>query len=837
MKKHLSLLFMLVAVVSISAQDYAGLLDKVVKFYGYQRAGLKSGTSGNLNNMNQHGGDNLDGHQLDGGWYDAGDYIKFGMPFGYSVYSLLKGYDVFPSQYTDNYKADNSAGADNIPDILNQCKYATDYLIKAVIDDKTIVRDVGQGQAEHDAPWSSVPNSGGRSGGMIYKCTGADIPAMYSACLALMSVLYKKYDAAYASQCSTKAVVAFKFARGKIEAGGVNNLYCDYQTDNSGNAFYYYYKPKDGEMQRQIADKMVAAGVELYRATGGVGDPIYKTWAQKPITENYNVMCYSFIGPLASFEAWRQGLAAPASLSHNVGFVANNIKTTGFFSGVYQNAGWGTARDISTAAFDFTLAYIATSAQAQRDSLLNRIKNHVNWVMGTFGQTKRCYIVGLSGGPTSVHYRPNSAGPQGGVVSGPDDAGGWANDGSAKYTEVALDYNAGIAGALAFLKALANPGSDIKMNGYFTATPSANVDFTSGSVKLEASFSKSVACTIKIVGGTGTKMLAQTGTSISQTWDGSADKGFFLSGESVTAQLHIDGNIIAYDMEKASPLSISIVKAKKIATTPSDVLVDNFEDGDTVSKINGKWRPIGSDMTSFAGKTILNFDTMNATKCVKVKCNVASDAPTTFAGIKATFNANETPTAIGDAKSIVFDMRGDKPGYVRVELAQSTITDSAFYGIKIPITTLPNTYRVNISDFSQPDWKTSDKSLDRNSITALRFVVYDSTGVIQLFLDNVYIESLNSATVTNVTSQMRSTLMPVVAGGALRYRMAPNANLPVDLTICDIVGRVVMKRTIKAGPGEVVSVSLSELPAGIFTVEHSIGGARMDRKMKITHVR
>jgi hypothetical protein len=115
--------------------------------------------------------------------------------------------------------------------------------------------------------------------------------------------------------------------------------------------------------------------------------------------------------------------------------------------------------------------------------------------------------------------------------------------------------------------------------------------------------------------------------------------------------------------------------------------------------------------------------------------------------------------------------------------------------------------------------------------------VYDSTGVVQLYLDNVYVESLNSATVTNVSQQMRSSFLPVVMRGALHYRMPPVAALPVELTVYDIVGRIVMKRTIKAGSGEVVSVSLSELPAGIFTVEHSIGGVSMDRKIKITHVR
>ena len=63
------------------------------------------------------------------------------MPLGYTVYCLLKGYDVFPSAYSDNYSWDYGA-KDGIPDILNEVKYATDYINKAVISKDQIVLDV-----------------------------------------------------------------------------------------------------------------------------------------------------------------------------------------------------------------------------------------------------------------------------------------------------------------------------------------------------------------------------------------------------------------------------------------------------------------------------------------------------------------------------------------------------------------------------------------------------------------------------------------------------------------------------------------------------------------------
>ena len=130
----------------------------LIKFYCYQRLVspvVRQATVTCYANA-WHGGDNYNGNKLDGGWYDAGDYIKFGMPLGYTVYCLLKGYDVFPSAYSVS---------NGIPNILTEVKFATDYLTKAVINDNTIVLDVGQAADEHET-WG-VKYESGRSGNQI----------------------------------------------------------------------------------------------------------------------------------------------------------------------------------------------------------------------------------------------------------------------------------------------------------------------------------------------------------------------------------------------------------------------------------------------------------------------------------------------------------------------------------------------------------------------------------------------------------------------------------------------------------------------------------------------
>ncbi|EDO48248.1 predicted protein, partial [Nematostella vectensis] len=106
-----------------SKYDYDLVLHKSILFYEAQRSGKLPST----NRISWRGdsalGDHGDnGEDLTGGWYDAGDYVKFGFPMASSATVLAWGL----VEYRDAYQA-----AGELDNALNSIKWATDYFIKA----------------------------------------------------------------------------------------------------------------------------------------------------------------------------------------------------------------------------------------------------------------------------------------------------------------------------------------------------------------------------------------------------------------------------------------------------------------------------------------------------------------------------------------------------------------------------------------------------------------------------------------------------------------------------------------------------------------------------------
>jgi hypothetical protein len=198
-----------------------------VRFYGAQR----SGDTGNwLLAKHPLGGKcfekdgSVESLDLSGGWHDAGDHIKFTLTIAYAGYALLKAYDAFPAAFGDRYDG-RYGGANGLPDVLDEVRIATDYLLK-VRTPKGIVSRVGQD--EDHKRFVTCPTQqtlGAELGGdprTVYFGDNPDLSALSAAALAAGARAFRKFDAALADKYLTEAKALFEHARGHESLGPSN---------------------------------------------------------------------------------------------------------------------------------------------------------------------------------------------------------------------------------------------------------------------------------------------------------------------------------------------------------------------------------------------------------------------------------------------------------------------------------------------------------------------------------------------------------------------------------------------------------------------------------------
>jgi len=838
----MTVFLILFGTLAVEAQDWAPLHNLLIKYYGYQRAGSKTIDTHNpfyKTSPYPHSQDNQGGTDLSGGWYDAGDFVKFGLPFGYSVYTLLKGYDVFPHAYDDLDSWDYKGVKDGIPDVLGEAKLATDYLLKAVISDNMVVTDVGNGATDHQQlNESGYANSQRTSPRGATVSTGADIAGLDAAALALMAKLYKPYDAVYAAACLAKAKSAFTF--------GLAHQSLSQEQDNGS-----YYSTKT------FVDKMACGAVELYRASGDSSFLVQARSFQSKVASHFFVLGYANVGDLSAFELARLGYDAYQStwltdVDLTLSRVVTISSASELIKGAFIRSDWGNAGHAAAAAFSAALAFQITGSNLYRDFAIEQMK----WVSGN-APYKQSYVVGYLNGPTNPHHRNDVAlggstgvRAKGGIVSGPTPVGtyndghpeatGWSFNGSDasnyKNNEMALDYNAAAVGAVAFIRDYLNPpAGQVRISEALKATPD-NVDFNSQTSAITFTFETPAAWKLVLTGRLSKAKKTFTGTTAANSvkWAGESDEGTFSAGETVDMQL-TDPIIAPYHVSRAKA-TLFITAAKKAPFLPTDVNVDDFNDGDSLNAIAGHWSVFTdkeSGGTSYANPpgfaAAVTTGGADSTKGVSVRLVATAGAPNPVVGIRSTFNAAGSAVDLGPAKSLVFDVRSTSGSSFWVELEQSDITDGAFYGFKVQVASDSwNRIRIPLSSFSQPAWKVAAKPINLGSNKSLRFA-YHGVGTVRFDLDNVRMEGLKvggAAVRTKATGGLPHAVshLRVLASG-IDYRFLPPDPAVRAWKVCilDVTGKSLLEKRLdleKATSGAEISLSAAMGP-GIYFLSHT----------------
>ena len=454
---------------------YAEALQKSFLFYEANRSGDLDGATnrvpwrgdsgmrdgrdgvyfGDRNAANLQLGLSLD---LTGGYHDAGDHGKFGMPLASTISSLAWGGIAFKEGY-------NATG--QLDELLAAVKWGTDYLLKAHGTDAAgntsfFVAQVGDGAADH-ALWSAPENQTIARPAMAVTAQkpGSDVTAGSAAALASASILFRENGSiAYADELLRHAESLYRFAdtyRGKYsdsitEVQGYYNSWSGYKDELSYGAAWLARAKEaaggDGTAYRQKA-------LQLYNTDiGGLSNG----W-----TQNWDDSSYGAAVLLAED-------TGNAKIRSDVeGWLNSWVNGT---NGVQITAGglrfisqWGSLRYAANTAM---LAGVYADSVTDPNGAYSQLATDtIDYILGD-NPRNSSYEVGYGiNSPQQPHHRaasgvgwdgfrnglPNVNILYGALVGGPSQANDFAyTDVRSDYigNEVAIDYNSGFTGALAF---------------------------------------------------------------------------------------------------------------------------------------------------------------------------------------------------------------------------------------------------------------------------------------------------------------------------------------------------------------------------------------------------
>ncbi len=439
--------------------NYGEALQKSMFFYEVQQSGV-------LPEWNEVSwrADSMTNDYIPGGWYDAGDHLKFTLTNAYAA--TLLGWGLL--EYRDGV-----AAAGQTAMYENNLQFVLDYLVDCDLGDE-IVYMIGDGAFDH-VWWGSAEVymakyelMQGETERPYYTCNDSCIEAQMAAALCTGYLNFKDSKPEKAQEYLTHAIACFERADKNRSIG-----------DDPEEVSYYKITT--------FYDDLFFAANWLYMATGEqkyldlcASDYINNLGKE----EQSNEMKYTWghcwddvmqggmlLYAINTGESqWKDQLKKHLEY-WTTGYGGKQVSYTP--DGLPWLFQWGSLRHATTTAF---LAYVAADELFADDAALSQkytqfADNTMNYCFGD-NANHFSYVIGMGENyPKAWHHRTSSGAWNdkwsnigqtegedakqhahilyGALVGGPDMTGNYSDKiGDYQYTEVAIDYNAGYTAAL-----------------------------------------------------------------------------------------------------------------------------------------------------------------------------------------------------------------------------------------------------------------------------------------------------------------------------------------------------------------------------------------------------
>ena len=429
--------------------NYAKLLQESLYFYDANMCGsdvsAKSEFSWRSNCHTEDTKATYNGKTVDvsGGYHDAGDHAKFGLPQAYTATVLGVAHMEFASAFADTAtEAHYKRIMDRFVDYFERCTViGSDGSVQA------FCYQVGDGNIDHGY-WGAPEKQTSRSGQVTFTSdsdTCTDIVSETAAALAAYYLNYKDEKAL------TYAEKLFAYADTKAKM------------TSAGPAYNFY---SSGSWD----DDYALAAALLYKATGKstYADKYNSVYGNKS-NPNWG-LCWNNVDPLALLYS-PQFKGKNAFVENQSGVISS--KTRADDNNYCLIDSWGSAR--------YNAAHQMTGLMYDK---INSVDKYSAWANGQMkyllgnNAGSKCFVVGYNkysvkhphhraasgyGDVASNQYTDMAHTITGALVGGPASSSTSFDDNANRYefTEVALDYNAGLVGAAAGLyEYIKNNGTD-----------------------------------------------------------------------------------------------------------------------------------------------------------------------------------------------------------------------------------------------------------------------------------------------------------------------------------------------------------------------------------------